>query len=103
MPYKSRWGAQASITVAKADELLKLAAARGCLLLLIGFETLSQANLAAVSKKVNTVDEYEKIIRKIHSHGIAIHGFFILGLDEDNEDVFKRTVPFAQKMRLGRA
>jgi radical SAM superfamily enzyme YgiQ (UPF0313 family) len=68
--------------------------------LLIGFETLSTANLAAVGKRVNVVDEYETIIRKIHSHGIAIHGFFILGLDEDDEDVFERTIRFAQKMRL---
>jgi len=46
------------------------------------------------------VDEYETVIRKIHSHGIAIHGFFILGLDEDDEGVFERTLHFAQKMRL---
>jgi len=100
VPYKIRWAAQASVTVARDDELLKLAAASGCMLLLIGFETLSPANLAAVGKKVNVVDEYETVIRKIHSHGIAIHGFFILGLDEDDEDVFERTVRFAQKMRL---
>jgi radical SAM superfamily enzyme YgiQ (UPF0313 family) len=53
-----------------------------------------------MGKKVNVVDKYEKVIRKIHSHGIAIHGFFILGLDEDDEDVFERTLRFAQKMRL---
>jgi radical SAM superfamily enzyme YgiQ (UPF0313 family) len=68
--------------------------------LFIGFETLSPANLAAVGKKVNTVDEYETVVKKIHSHGIAIHGFFILGLDEDDEEVFERTLHFAQKMRL---
>jgi radical SAM superfamily enzyme YgiQ (UPF0313 family) len=100
IPSKIRWVAQASVTVAKDDELLNLAAASGCMALLVGFETLNQSNLAAVGKKVNTVDEYETVIRKIHSHGIAIHGFFILGLDEDSEDVFERTLRFAQKMRL---
>ena len=99
-PYKLKWAAQASVTIARDDELLKLAAASGCMILLIGFETLSPANLVAMGKKVNVVDEYEKVIRKIHSHGIAIHGFFILGLDEDNEDVFERTLRFAQRMRL---
>ncbi len=100
IPYKIKWLAQASVTIARDDELLKLAATSGCIGLLIGFESLSQANLAAMGKKVNVVDEYENVIRKIHSYGIAIHGFFILGLDEDDEDVFKRTVHFAQRMRL---
>ena len=100
VPYKLKWVAQASVTIARDDELLKLAAASGCMSLLIGFETLSPANLTAMGKKVNVVDEYEMVIRKIHSYGIAIHGFFVLGLDEDDEDVFERTVRFAQKMRL---
>jgi radical SAM superfamily enzyme YgiQ (UPF0313 family) len=100
IPYKIKWVAQSSVTIAKDDELLRLAAASGCIDLFIGFESLSQANLAAVGKRINVVDEYEDVIRKVHSHGIAIHGFFILGLDEDDEDVFKRTLCFAQKMRL---
>jgi radical SAM superfamily enzyme YgiQ (UPF0313 family) len=100
LPYKIKWVSQASVTIARDDELLKLAVASGCIALLIGFETLSPANLAAVGKKVNIVDEYETVIKKIHSHGIAIHGFFILGLDEDDESVFERTLHFAQKMRL---
>jgi len=100
VPYKIKWVAQASVTIARDDELLKLAAASGCIDLLIGFESLSPANLAAVGKRINVVDEYENVIRKVHSHGIAIHGFFIFGLDEDDEDVFQRTVRFAQKMRL---
>jgi radical SAM superfamily enzyme YgiQ (UPF0313 family) len=100
VPYKIKWGSQASVMVARDDELLELAAASGCIALFIGFETLSSANLAAIGKKVNVVDEYETAIEKIHSKGIAIHGFFILGLDEDNEEVFERTVRFVQKMRL---
>jgi radical SAM superfamily enzyme YgiQ (UPF0313 family) len=100
IPYKLKWAAQASVTIARDEELLKLAATSGCAILLIGFETLSQDNLVAMGKKVNAVDKYEMVIRKIHSHGIAIHGFFILGLDDDDEHVFGNTVRFAQKMKL---
>ena len=100
VPYKLKWVAQSSITIARNDELLKLAAESGCMILLIGFETLSQDNLAAMGKRMNVVNEYEMVIRKIHSYGIAIHGFFILGLDEDDEHVFERTISFAQKMKL---
>lgn len=100
IPYKVKWFGQASVTIAKDDELLELAAASGCIGLLIGFESISPANLKTVGKKINVVDEYQVVIRKIHSKGIGIHGFFITGLDEDKEDVFERTVHFAQKMKL---
>ena len=100
IPCKIKWVGQSSVTIARDDELLELAAASGCIDLFIGFESLSPANLAAVGKKINVVDEYENVIRKIHSHGIAIHGFFIFGFDDDDEDTFTRTVRFAQKTRL---
>jgi radical SAM superfamily enzyme YgiQ (UPF0313 family) len=100
IPYKIKWFGQASVTIAKDDELLELAAASGCIGLLIGFESIYPASLATVAKSINVVDEYEEIIKKIHSKGIGIHGFFITGLDEDDEEVFERTVRFAQKMKL---
>jgi hypothetical protein len=34
------------------------------------------ANLNAVGKKVNAVNEFDAIVKKIHSYGIAVHGFF---------------------------
>jgi radical SAM superfamily enzyme YgiQ (UPF0313 family) len=100
IPYKIKWVSQCTVAMARDDELLKLAASSGCIDLFIGFESLSQASLITVGKKINVVDEYEEVIRKVHAHGIAIHGFFILGLDEDDIDIFKRTLHFAQKMRL---
>ncbi|MCJ7743352.1 MAG: B12-binding domain-containing radical SAM protein [Dehalococcoidales bacterium] len=100
IPYKIKWVAQASVTIARDDELLKLAADSGCISLFIGFESISPASLAAMGKKINMVDEYERVIKRIHSYGIAIHGFFIFGFDEEDEGVFQRTVHFAQKMRL---
>jgi len=100
IPYKIKWVAQASVTIARDDELLKLAADSGCINLFVGFESISPTSLAAVSKKINVVDEYEEVIKRIHSYGIGIHGFFIFGFDEEDECVFKRTVHFAQKMCL---
>ena len=100
IPYKIKWVAQCSVAIASDDELLKLAADSGCIDLLIGFESKTQASLTAVGKKINVVDEYEDVIRKVHAHGIAIHGFFIFGLDADDVDIFERTLYFAQKMRL---
>ncbi|MFC2011556.1 B12-binding domain-containing radical SAM protein [Chloroflexota bacterium] len=100
IPYKIKWFGQASVTIAKDDELLELAAASGCVGLLVGFESISPASLATVGKKINVVAEFQDVIRKIHSRKIGIHGFFIVGLDEDTEEVFMRTVRFAQRMRL---
>lgn len=100
IPLKIKWVSQASVTIAKDDELLELAAASGCVDLFIGFESLSPASLAAVGKKINAVDEYEDVIKKIHSHGIGIHGFFIFGLDDDDADSYEQAVRFAQRMRL---
>ena len=100
VPLKKKWMGMTCLTIAEDDELLELAAASGCGGLLIGFESISPASLATVGKKINVVDEYQDVIRKIHSKKIGIHGFFIVGLDEDTEEVFMRTVRFAQKMRL---
>jgi radical SAM superfamily enzyme YgiQ (UPF0313 family) len=100
VPFKIKWVSQCSVTIARDNELLKLAADSGCIDLWIGFESLSPTNLSAVGKRINAADEYESVIRKIHSYGIGIHGFFVFGFDEDDADSFKRTVRFAQRMRL---
>ena len=99
-PYKIKWVGQSSVTIARDEELLRLAAASGCIDLFIGFESLSPINLAAVGKKINLANDYEDVINKLHSHGIGVHGFFIFGFDDDDADSFRRTVRFAQRMRL---
>ncbi len=100
IPLKLKWLGQSSVNIAKDEELLKLAAASGCIGLLIGFESLSPASLAGIGKKINVINEYEAVIRKIHSYNIGIHGCFIFGFDEDDEGIFRRTVRFAQRTRL---
>ncbi|MDN5346801.1 MAG: hypothetical protein PWP65_365 [Clostridia bacterium] len=99
-PHKIKWFSQASINIARDEDLLRLAAESGCVGLFIGFESLSPQSLKAVGKRANKVEEYREAIKRIHSHGIAIEGAFVFGFDEDREDVFEETVRFAQENRL---
>lgn len=100
VPYKLAWMGQATITVARDEDLLTAAAASGCFGLFIGFESLSPASLRSVGKRCNVVEEYEEAIKRIHAHGIGVLGAFIFGLDHDTEDVFEVTVRFAQRTHL---
>jgi radical SAM superfamily enzyme YgiQ (UPF0313 family) len=103
VPCRKRWVGQASINIAKEEELLALAAASGCVGLMIGLESVTPASLAAVQKRVNVPDEYGPAIKKIQAHGIAVHGFFIFGFDADEETVFERTIRFCRTVRLNTA
>jgi radical SAM superfamily enzyme YgiQ (UPF0313 family) len=71
---------------------LALAAASGCKALFIGFESVSQVSLDNAGKRHNKVSEYRDLLRRCHNYGIAIQGGVIFGFDEDDRDIFARTV-----------
>jgi len=97
IPLKIMWTAQATLSVACDDELLRLASRSGCKYFLIGFESLSDKNIVTIGKTVtNKVSEYVEHVNKIHDHGIGIAGTFILGLDDDDSDAFERTADFIE-------
>lgn len=91
---------QASTSMLKTPELIREAAKAGCKALFVGLETLSAENLAMVNKKVNVVEKYKELIARLHDNGIGIIGAFMFGLDNDDEDVFKRTADFVEEMRV---
>lgn len=72
--------------------LIEKAANAGLRSVFVGFETLSTANLTQSNKKQNLDKNYEEAIRRLHSLGVMINGSFVFGLDDDDRDVFKRTV-----------
>src|SRR4029078_11919328 len=76
-------------------DLIEKAAAAGMRSVFVGFETLSHNNLAQSNKKQNMGRDYDEAIRRLHELGIMINGSFVFGLDEDDKDVFKRTVDWA--------
>ncbi len=70
-PLHIKWVSQASINVAHDAELLRLMADSGCIGLLIGFESLDDANLAAMGKRVNRIDEYHEALARLRAAGIV--------------------------------
>ena len=99
-PLKKKWASQASITLAKDPELLRLAAESGCVSLFLGIESLSPENLKDVHKSFNQVSEFEEGIKVLHDHDIMILAGFIFGLDHDDEGIFERTLRFCEKNRI---
>ncbi|MEP6844534.1 MAG: radical SAM protein [Panacibacter sp.] len=87
-------GASTIDAILKGD-LIEKAAAAGLRSVFVGFETLSTGNLVQSNKKQNIGKDYSEAIRRLHSLGIMINGSFVFGLDEDDKDVFKRTVDWA--------
>lgn len=81
-------------------DLIERAAAAGLRSVFVGFETLSNNNLVQSNKKQNIGKNYEEAIRRLHSLGIMINGSFVFGLDDDDNDVFKRTVDWGVKNAL---
>lgn len=72
--------------------LVEKAAEAGLRSLFVGFETFSPQNLKQSNKKQNLEKDYVKAVNRLHDLGIMINGSFVFGLDDDDKDVFKRTV-----------
>jgi len=72
--------------------LIEKAAEAGLRSVFVGFETLSSKNLEQSNKVQNLQKDYTAAIKRLHSLGIMINGSFVFGLDDDEEDVFMKTV-----------
>ncbi len=99
-PLKKKWAGQASLTLTRDPDLLKLAAESGCVSLFVGVESLSAENLKEVNKSFNRAHQFEEALRALHDHDIMILAGFIFGLDHDDEGVFERTLKFCERNRI---
>ena len=76
-------------------DLIERAAAAGLRSIFVGFESLSPGNLARSNKRQNLGRDYTAVCDRLHGLGIMINGSFVFGMDDDDEDVFRRTVDWA--------
>ena len=77
------------------DDVIERAAAAGLRSLFVGFETLSDRNLARSNKRQNLGRDYKAVTDRLHSLGIMINGSFVFGMGDDDTAVFRRTVDWA--------
>jgi radical SAM superfamily enzyme YgiQ (UPF0313 family) len=90
------WSAETTLNVAADEEMMDLFQKAGCATLIIGFESVTEASLAAMDKPVNFCLTYQEAIDRIHARGMTIVGNFIVGFDTDTVGVFKQTLDFVQ-------
>ena len=102
-PYKRWWTAQATVGVAENEELLRLAADSGCKAFFLGLESFSQSSLDGTDKRFNRVTKYQEVVAKLHSYGIAVQAGIMVGFDQDDPDVFERTVEAATRIGIDNA
>lgn len=76
-------------------DLIEQAVEAGLRSIFIGFETLDERNLRTANKPQNLGRDYDRVIRRLDDLGVMINGSFVFGLDDDDPDVFSRTVDWA--------
>ncbi|WP_049818938.1 B12-binding domain-containing radical SAM protein [Geotalea uraniireducens] len=99
-PLKMSWASQTGVKTALREGFLKHAAESGCKHLFIGFESINEESLKNSNKKQNDPKEFKKIVEEAHKYGILIQGAFVIGLDDDKADIFKRLHRFVEEMKF---
>jgi radical SAM superfamily enzyme YgiQ (UPF0313 family) len=99
-PLNKIWSAAVSIDVTDDSALIRSMALGGCTGVFVGFESLTDQNLADARKKTPKTTDYARRVRMLHDNGIQVNGSFVLGFDHDRKDVFARTAQWIEENRL---
>jgi radical SAM superfamily enzyme YgiQ (UPF0313 family) len=91
-----RWITQMSINAAHDEEFLAELRNAGCRGVLIGFESLDEANLRIMRKRFNSMrGGFRQALANLRRHRIFVYGTFIFGYEHDRPESFDEAVEFA--------
>lgn len=93
------WSTQVRADVAKDTELVRLMREAGCETVYIGFESIDQKNLKSM-KKDQSVEEIKSAIKILNKNRIQVHGMFVFGFDNDNQNIIRETIRFANRSHI---
>lgn len=91
IPLKKSWTAQATISIVKDEELLKLASDSGCYGLLIGIENLTEEGFKKYNKSVRNFNELKVALRILKDHKIGVLAHMVFGNDFDTKGTIRET------------
>ncbi len=94
------WAGQATVLIARDEELLEAAVEAGCRGLFIGFETFSSPNLKKLGKPDNWRERFFQSCEALHKKKVSIWGGFVFGLDTDTPECLYETVKLAAEAGL---
>jgi radical SAM superfamily enzyme YgiQ (UPF0313 family) len=99
-PLKRWWFGLVTSVIDHRDDLLDAMARSGCRGVLIGLESVTSSGLGAINKRFNVVENYPRLVKKLHDRGIGLNGTFVFGTDGDDTGVFARTVDLVQELKI---
>jgi len=100
IPLGVEWVSQLTTNVTRDPELLDLVARSGARILSIGFESLSEASLASVSKDFNHPARFAEDVAKLRARGIQVIALVMVGLDGDTPETFARTLRWLEESKV---
>jgi radical SAM superfamily enzyme YgiQ (UPF0313 family) len=77
-----RWAGQMCVEAASDEELLNLMRETRCRIMYVGIESVDTETLKQFGK-AHKADSIGRCVENLHSHGIGIHGMFVIGMDDD--------------------
>jgi len=99
-PLNKIWSAAVTLDVTDDPSLIREMALAGCTGVFIGFESLTDQNLADAHKRTPKADDYARRVQILHDHGIQINGSFVVGFDGDRKDTFTTLVQWIEAARM---
>lgn len=91
----AKWGCAMTIASARDPELLDAMAAGGLRYVFIGFDSILQGSLADAHKTAAKASQFEKLIKELKKRNIHIVAAMVLGFDNDDVSVFKKTLTWS--------
>ncbi|MGH8580629.1 MAG: DUF4070 domain-containing protein, partial [Gammaproteobacteria bacterium] len=88
------YGTEASVNLAQDSELLELMVRANFIWVFLGIETPSVESLKETRKFQNVKGSLEEHVTSIQNTGLLVFGGFIIGFDNDGEDIFDRQIKF---------
>ncbi len=110
LPVMAEWNArhgrpftfytEASVNLADDEELLQMMQDASFDRVFLGIETPAEESLKEAQKMQNTRRSLLDSVRRIQRYGMEVMAGFIVGFDNDPEDIFARQVDFIQESAI---